>query len=46
MTWEEFTMARQLEVELEIGVLVREAKREEDRAAAKARKSVTSGARR
>ena len=35
MTWEEFALARQLLVEEQIGALVREAKRTEDRAASK-----------
>lgn len=44
MTWEEYALARQLELELHIGTVARQAKRVEDAQAAKARKNVTRGA--
>ena len=45
MTWEEFALARKVLLEEHIGTRVRQAKRDEDQAAAQARKSVTRGAR-
>ena len=45
MTWEEFTLARQLEVELSIDTLARQAKRAEDEQAKRSRKNVSRGAR-
>lgn len=45
MTWEEYALARQLEVELTIGTVARQAKRVEDAQAKNARKHVSRGAR-
>ena len=45
MTWEEFSLARQLMVEEFIGTRLREAKQAEDRIAAKTRKNASRGAR-
>jgi hypothetical protein len=39
MTWEDFALARQLELEVEVGTRIREAKHVEDRIAAKTRKN-------
>lgn len=45
MSWEEYSLARQLETELAIGTVIRQAKHVEDAQAKRAKKNVSRGAR-
>ena len=45
MSWEDYALARKVLLEEHIGTRVRQAKRDEDAAASRARKSVTRGPR-